>query len=153
LSVVIGKERTFPGNAVDIRRLISDNSMAIRANVRNSDVVAKNHQDVWLRGLRWNGRGPSKERKYESQNQVLHLHFYLCPFSLTGVANVIFANFLLKGESGTESDLRAVGVSCRQAVPAYLIYFVRRSPLNIFLSPDEPGYPQKSQGLMGKTTA
>jgi hypothetical protein len=44
--------RTFPGDSVDIRRLVTDNSVTISTDIRHSNVGAKYNQDVRLAGLR-----------------------------------------------------------------------------------------------------
>ena len=46
LAVPVGEERTFPGNAVDVRRLVAHHAQVVGADVPVADVVAPQNQDV-----------------------------------------------------------------------------------------------------------
>ncbi|MNX32731.1 hypothetical protein D3C86_629430 [compost metagenome] len=58
--VVVGEDRAFVGDPVDIRCAVSHDAPGVGADVRLPDVIAEDHQDVWFlaRGLRLRtGRG------------------------------------------------------------------------------------------------
>jgi hypothetical protein len=56
LRVIIGEHHAFVGDAVDIRRLVSDHPARIRADIRLADVVPEDDEDVRLRRARLLGR-------------------------------------------------------------------------------------------------
>ncbi len=51
LRVKVGEHRPFLGHPVDVRRPVSHDSMIIRADIMNADVIAPDNQDVGLLAL------------------------------------------------------------------------------------------------------
>jgi hypothetical protein len=56
LRVVIGEGDTFPGDAVDVGRLVAHHATAVVADVPRSDVVTPDDEDIGLLGLPRGGR-------------------------------------------------------------------------------------------------
>ena len=50
LRVVVGEADAFPGDAVNVRRLVAHHAMAVVADVLDADVVAPDDEDVGFLG-------------------------------------------------------------------------------------------------------
>jgi hypothetical protein len=48
LAVVVGEDRTFPGDAIDVRRRVANHAAAIGTHIEDADVVTEDDQDVGL---------------------------------------------------------------------------------------------------------
>ncbi|MCY1369415.1 hypothetical protein D9M69_564550 [compost metagenome] len=46
LAVGVGEQRAFPGDAVDVGRLVAHHALVVGAEIEVADIVAKDHQDV-----------------------------------------------------------------------------------------------------------
>ena len=67
LGVVIGEECTFLSDAVDVRRLVAHHTVAVDADVRYTDIIAQNDEDVGflVLRLRWSACGDERSRGYQ----------------------------------------------------------------------------------------
>ncbi len=67
LTVKVGQERPFPGDPIDVRRLVTHHAVAISADVVDTDIVAPDHQDIRLlaRLSRWSRSRCRSRRRQE----------------------------------------------------------------------------------------
>jgi hypothetical protein len=83
LSVIVGKDRAFIGDAVDIGRAVAHHAAVVGADVPIADVVGHDHENVrrllWLRGCSQRGQHDRERRQSEEgatepacNNESLH---------------------------------------------------------------------------------
>ncbi|MCY1179215.1 hypothetical protein D9M73_196010 [compost metagenome] len=66
LAVGVGEQSPFPGDAVDVRRLVAHHALVVGADVEDADVVAEDHQDVrFVR--RQSGKGRPEQGRRQGQ--------------------------------------------------------------------------------------
>ncbi|MNE43646.1 hypothetical protein D3C80_1378330 [compost metagenome] len=66
LAVGVGEQSPFPGDAVDVRRLVAHHALVVGADVEDADVVAEDHQDVrFVR--RQSGEGRPEQGRRQGQ--------------------------------------------------------------------------------------
>jgi hypothetical protein len=73
LGVVIGEECAFLGNMVDVRRLVAHHPVALDADVRYTDVIAHNDEDVRFLVLRlqWSAYTDEHSRAAVSRDKAV----------------------------------------------------------------------------------
>jgi hypothetical protein len=69
LAVPVGKDRSFGGNTVDVRRLVAHHSHVVGGDIELADVVSPDHQDVRFVLRR---RGTGKHNCHQGDNCDSH---------------------------------------------------------------------------------
>jgi len=80
LGVVVREHHALACEAVDVGRLVAHHTMRVRADVRLTDVVAPDDDDVWLGGLRMRETCPGNGDREHCQHQfdtTLHVRLPL----------------------------------------------------------------------------
>ncbi|MNP14737.1 hypothetical protein D3C76_1070710 [compost metagenome] len=89
LRIVIGEHHAFLGDAVDVRCLVADDALAVGADVGLANIVAEDHQDVWLlRGMcQRNAHGHARGQGKRAYPPRTRIHNALSPFHVTGMCH------------------------------------------------------------------